>query len=42
MSLDFKSDEICKEIALTVTPLVDSPHLKFQSSKGEQRQRNTF
>jgi hypothetical protein len=31
---DFKSDEICKEIALTVTPLVDSPHLKFQSSKG--------
>ena len=31
---DFEKQEICQEIAVTITPLVDSPHLKFQSSKG--------
>lgn len=31
---NFESEDICKEIALTVTPLVDSPHLKFNHSQG--------
>ena len=31
---DFESEDICKEVALTITPLVDSPHLKFNHSKG--------
>jgi hypothetical protein len=31
---DFKSDAICKEIAIALTPLVDSPNLKFQFTKG--------
>jgi hypothetical protein len=31
---EFKSDEICKEIAIALTPLVDSPNLKFQFTKG--------
>jgi hypothetical protein len=31
---DFKSDVICKEIALALSPLVDSPNLKFQFTKG--------
>ena len=31
---DFKSDVICKEIAIALTPLVDSPNLKFQFTKG--------
>ena len=31
---DFKSEEFCKDVALTITPLVDSPQLKFQHSKG--------
>ena len=30
----FESDDVCQEIALTITPLVDSPHLKFQKSDG--------
>jgi hypothetical protein len=31
---EFKSDTICKEIALALTPIVDSPNLKFQFTKG--------
>ena len=31
---DFTSKQICEEIALTITPLVDSPQLKFQHTKG--------
>ena len=31
---DFKSEEFCKEVALTISPLVDSPQLKFQHSNG--------
>jgi hypothetical protein len=31
---DFKSDAICKEIAIALSPLVDSPNLKFQFTKG--------
>ena len=31
---DFSSDEVTKEIAMDITPLVDSPHLKFQRTLG--------
>jgi len=31
---EFKSDEICKKIAIALTPVVDSPNLKFQFTKG--------
>ena len=31
---DFESEGICKEIALSVAPIVDSPHLKFNHIKG--------
>lgn len=31
---DFESEDVCKDIALTLTPVVDSPHLKFNHSKG--------
>jgi hypothetical protein len=31
---DFKDSSVCKEVALTLTPIVDSSHLKFQSSHG--------
>ena len=31
---EFKSEDICKEIAITLTPIVDSPHLKFNHSNG--------
>ena len=31
---DFKQENLLSEIALTLTPIVDSPHLKFQSSHG--------
>jgi hypothetical protein len=31
---DFKSDGICKEIAIALSPVVDSPNLKFQFTKG--------
>lgn len=31
---EFESEDICKEVALTLTPVVDSPHLKFNHSKG--------
>jgi hypothetical protein len=31
---DFQNQESCKEIALSITPLVDSPHLKFNYTKG--------
>ena len=31
---DFKSDAICKEIAIALSPVVDSPNLKFQFTKG--------
>ena len=31
---DFKSEEFCKDIALTITPLVDSAQLKFQHNNG--------
>jgi len=31
---DFSSDEVTKEIAMDITPLVDSPHLKFQRTVG--------
>jgi L-rhamnose isomerase len=31
---EFKSEEFCKDVALTITPMVDSPQLKFQHSNG--------
>lgn len=31
---DFNSEDICKEVAITLTPIVDSPHLKFNHTKG--------
>lgn len=31
---DFKSEELCQEIALSITPIVDSPHLKFNHMNG--------
>ena len=31
---DFKQKDLISEVALTLTPIVDSPHLKFQSSNG--------
>jgi hypothetical protein len=31
---EFKSDAICKEIAIALSPVVDSPNLKFQFTKG--------
>lgn len=31
---DFSSEKVCKDIALSIYPLVDSPQLKFQHSKG--------
>ena len=31
---EFKSDEIYKEIAIALSPVVDSPNLKFQFTKG--------
>jgi len=30
----FKSEESCKELAISLTPIVDSPNLKFQHAKG--------
>ena len=31
---NFDSEELCKEIAISITPIVDSPHMKFQHTKG--------
>lgn len=31
---DFKDDNLCKEIALSIAPIVDSPQLKFNHTKG--------
>lgn len=31
---DFNDYEVCKSVALSVTPIVDSPHLKFQKNNG--------
>lgn len=31
---EFESDDICKKVALALTPLVDSPHLKFNHQNG--------
>lgn len=31
---DFQTQEICREIAIGLTPIVDSPNLKFQHTKG--------
>lgn len=31
---DFESQEMCKELALSFVPLVDSPKMKFQHTKG--------
>lgn len=31
---DFRSSDLCKEIALSLTPIVDSPHLKFNHTEG--------
>lgn len=31
---EFENEEACKEVALTLTPIVDSPQLKFNHSKG--------
>ncbi len=31
---DIDSDKMCKEIALSISPLVDSPNLKFQHKNG--------
>lgn len=33
LSGDFQNEDTCKEIALTLTPIVDSPHLKFNFTK---------
>lgn len=30
----FESDNVCKDIALSITPIVDSPNLKFQHAEG--------
>ena len=31
---DFNSDAICKEVAMLLAPLIDSPSLKYQYTKG--------
>jgi hypothetical protein len=31
---DFKTNEVCNEIAINLTTIVDSPNLKFQFTKG--------
>ena len=31
---NFESEETCKELAISITPIVDSPNLKFQHAKG--------
>lgn len=31
---NFESEEMCKDLALALTPIVDSPNLKFSHSKG--------
>lgn len=31
---EFGSEELCKEIALSISPIVDSPHLKFNHTNG--------
>ena len=31
---EFDSEDVCKEIALSIAPIVDSPHLKFNHTKG--------
>ena len=31
---EFETKEMCKNVALSITPIVDSPNLKFQHSKG--------
>lgn len=31
---DFESENTCKEIALSISPIVDSPHLKFNHTNG--------
>jgi hypothetical protein len=31
---DFQSEELCQEIALSISPIVDSAHLKYQHTKG--------
>ena len=31
---NFNQEDLLSEVALTLTPIVDSPHLKFQSSHG--------
>jgi len=30
----FKSSELCRELAISITPIVDSPHLKFNHMEG--------
>ena len=31
---EFETKEMCQNVALSITPIVDSPNLKFQHSKG--------
>ena len=31
---NFDSEAMCKDVAISITPLVDSPHMKFQHTKG--------
>jgi len=31
---NFESEEMCQDVAISLTPIVDSPNLKFQHSKG--------
>ena len=31
---NFDSETMCKDVAISITPLVDSPHMKFQHTKG--------
>lgn len=31
---NFESEELCQDIAISLSPIVDSPHMKFQHTKG--------
>ena len=31
---DYKNEKVCQEMAICITPIVDSPQLKFQYSRG--------
>ena len=31
---NFDSEELCQDMAISLSPIVDSPHMKFQHTKG--------